>query len=304
MKTNFPLIVMADNDIGVSSEIRKDALLPAHSVSAVSTFEGALDAIHRNKTRQTILFVDDKFRDILKLLEYVKKEVRHRVAVFVWGSSPSIETKTLAIKDYKVYAVFDRDALGMQELMLYANRAQKDLLELSQSCEDDMTGLSGFKLFSKIVLTKMKTTRDRGGPEEASSLIFLDGDAYGKINKKYGQLMGDSAIKATANVFEKNIRSSDVLCRDGGDEFLIYLSHTNKADATKIAEKLQEKILACRVGTVGISISVSFGVAEIQREEIGKNPGLALEKLIDGADRDMRRMRKIKKKKLKLKMVA
>ena len=304
MKTNFPLIVMVDNDIGVSSEVRKDRLLPAHSVWAVSTFEGVLNAIHKNRARQIVVFIDDKFPELLKVLRYINKEVRHQVAVFVWGSSLSIETKTLVIKDYKVYATLPRDTTGMQELMLYANRAQEDLLELSQSCEDDMTGLSGFKIFSKIVLAKMKTARDRGGLQEASSLIFLDGDAYGKINKKYGQLMGDSAIKATANVFEKNIRSSDVLCRDGGDEFLIYLSHTNKADATKIAEKLQEKILACRVGTVGISISVSFGVAEIQREEIGKNPGLALEKLIDGADRDMRRMRKIRKRKLKLKMVA
>lgn len=74
------------------------------------------------------------------------------------------------------------------------------------------------------------------------SLLFADIDYFKKINDTYGHQAGDSVLKAVAYLLQQGLRRSDVLCRWGGEEFLILLRGTHLQDAAQIAERLRQKV--------------------------------------------------------------
>jgi diguanylate cyclase (GGDEF)-like protein len=74
------------------------------------------------------------------------------------------------------------------------------------------------------------------------SLLFADIDYFKKINDTYGHQTGDSVLKAVAYSLQQGLRRSDVLCRWGGEEFLILLRGTHIQDAAQIAERLRQKV--------------------------------------------------------------
>lgn len=74
------------------------------------------------------------------------------------------------------------------------------------------------------------------------SLLFADIDYFKRINDTCGHQEGDSVLKAVADLLKQGLRRSDVLCRWGGEEFLILLRGTHIQDAAQIAERLREKV--------------------------------------------------------------
>ena len=99
-----------------------------------------------------------------------------------------------------------------------------------------------------------------------ASLIMTDIDHFKVINDTYGHDVGDKAIVHAVNVIKKALRNTDVLCRVGGEEFLICIPQMGIDKATKIAEKirvsLQETPLILEDGKP-LTIRSSFGVSEI-----------------------------------------
>lgn len=74
------------------------------------------------------------------------------------------------------------------------------------------------------------------------SLLIFDIDNFKKINDKYGHLMGDRVIKEIADLVQSNIRSTDLLFRFGGDEFVVLLSNTEIAEGKVVSEKIRQRI--------------------------------------------------------------
>lgn len=74
------------------------------------------------------------------------------------------------------------------------------------------------------------------------SLIVLDVDDFKTINDTCGHDCGDAILVGISNILIKNFRYSDVICRYGGDEFLIILSENDLLEAQKKAEALQKAI--------------------------------------------------------------
>jgi len=63
-----------------------------------------------------------------------------------------------------------------------------------------------------------------------------------KINDKLGHDVGDIALKDIAHLVQTNFRSSDLVCRWGGEEFMVYLTDTILTDAKALAERLRQRI--------------------------------------------------------------
>jgi diguanylate cyclase (GGDEF)-like protein/PAS domain S-box-containing protein len=97
------------------------------------------------------------------------------------------------------------------------------------------------------------------------SILMLDIDHFKSVNDTYGHQVGDSVLIELSQEIKENIRNTDIAGRFGGEEFIIILPNTNKADAKNLAEKLRKKIEAKNFSVIGkktISIGVSSLFAE------------------------------------------
>ncbi|HLG20781.1 MAG TPA: sensor domain-containing diguanylate cyclase, partial [Bdellovibrionota bacterium] len=96
------------------------------------------------------------------------------------------------------------------------------------------------------------------------SLIFLDLDHFKNVNDTYGHMHGSQLLKETAEVIQSKIRSVDHAARYGGDEFVILLPETDKADAIHVANRVREAIEQhsfLQEKKLEVHFTASFGVA-------------------------------------------
>lgn len=104
------------------------------------------------------------------------------------------------------------------------------------------------------------------------AVAMADVDFFKPVNDRYGHLVGDAVLKRTAWVLSREVRSSDIVGRYGGEEFLLVFPETDEAGARVVAEKLRQRVeeagsVRLETGEV-VRITISLGVA-------GYDPGNA-----------------------------
>jgi len=103
------------------------------------------------------------------------------------------------------------------------------------------------------------------------SLIMIDVDHFKKINDTFGHLEGDRVLKDMATVIRKELRATDVVCRWGGEEFII-LAHDCDMDSTMLlAEKIRAAVESAPLLDFkdDSSLTISAGVAELTDADTG-----------------------------------
>ncbi len=97
-------------------------------------------------------------------------------------------------------------------------------------------------------------------------LITFDVDYFKKINDAFGHAAGDIALQRLASILIRNLRTSDICCRLGGEEFAVLLPNINLKKGMRVAEKFRKAIMAMPIvlsQQKNISITASFGVSDI-----------------------------------------
>src|SRR3989337_938127 len=116
------------------------------------------------------------------------------------------------------------------------------------------------------------------------SMIFLDLDYFKEVNDVHGHLSGSKLLREVAGLLASMLRTVDMACRYGGDEFIILMPGTSKKNAPLVAEKLRasikEKAFLADEG-INIRLTASFGVASCPQDANSK------EELIHKADHAM-----------------
>lgn len=146
----------------------------------------------------------------------------------------------------------------------------------SKSITDPLTGLFNRAHFEEYMTVEEKRIVDLpvGSDHRNLSVIMGDIDHFKKINDKYGHPAGDYVIKTVAGIFHKTFRKTDVVCRYGGEEFLVILPASDHLGARVAAEKVRQAIESYVFdfqGTV-IPVTMSLGVAQlIVGQEHGKD---------------------------------
>ena len=102
--------------------------------------------------------------------------------------------------------------------------------------------------------------------EHPVSMIFVDLDHFKQINDTRGHAVGDKVLKGFCDVASNCIRSTDLLGRWGGEEFVILTPHTELAIASVLAERIR-KATADQTFSLGCRVTASFGVAECRTDE-------------------------------------
>lgn len=106
------------------------------------------------------------------------------------------------------------------------------------------------------------------------SLAMIDIDFFKKVNDTYGHETGDIVLKKIASELKSCLRKSDIISRFGGEEFVIVFPETGVSDATRVLDKIREKVSNIELESeVGQKFKVSFsgGVAGGDISEV-ENP--------------------------------
>lgn len=102
---------------------------------------------------------------------------------------------------------------------------------------------------------------------EHVSLLIFDVDNFKNVNDEHGHTIGDEVLFEVAKLVKSTLRSSDIFGRFGGDEFIILLPNTPIDNAYQVAEQLRRKITSCLFSSSKLSVSCSFGVAEVSLDK-------------------------------------
>lgn len=153
---------------------------------------------------------------------------------------------------------------------------EKSLQE--QALRDPLTGLYN-RRYMQETLERELNRAVRKNTEVG--IILADIDHFKKINDTFGHQAGDVVLREISGFLRDHIRSSDVVCRFGGEEFLLVLPDSSADGAFARAEDLRSSLAECEIEYQGRSIDVTFsaGVA------VFPHSGATVDELIAAADR-------------------
>lgn len=170
-------------------------------------------------------------------------------------------------------------ALELEELRRgLADKLEKKTREVSdirsKSYQDVLTGLWN-RAYTENAVNEMISQEKKG------ALFMLDMDNFKAVNDNYGHIAGDETLKVFAGTLKKFAGEGDILCRIGGDEFMIFIKGvTEKSElssrAADIISDFQKKFAAL---SFEIECSVSIGIAQTPED------GLEFNKLYNSADK-------------------
>lgn len=126
-----------------------------------------------------------------------------------------------------------------------------------QAATDRLTGIYNRRHFDVTLDYEIERVRRYGNP---LSLILFDLDYFKRLNDTYGHLMGDRALFRVARQCERHLRSTDVFCRYGGEEFAIIAAETSPTAAMSLARRIREDVATVKLD-IEEPVTMSAGVA-------------------------------------------
>jgi urea ABC transporter urea binding protein len=148
-----------------------------------------------------------------------------------------------------------------------------------QAIRDPLTGLYNRRYLYEALERELHASVRSGRP---LSVILLDIDHFKEINDRFGHSVGDDYLVALGKLLQQRARRSDIVCRYGGEEFLLVLPDCNSAAAVRLAEDLRRQ--AAQMGTDqadSVRATISLGVVSCPLKAIDCN------EVIDMADHAM-----------------
>lgn len=134
--------------------------------------------------------------------------------------------------------------------------------------------------------------RYRRNKKNCLAVVVIDLDKFKQTNDKYGHAMGDELLKEFAGILENNIRSYDIACRYGGDEFVLLLDDATSTQAMELMKRIESD---CKRRPVfleqnEVNILFSYGIADTS--EFKNTNNLSAEKLLKIADEKLLKSKK------------
>jgi diguanylate cyclase (GGDEF)-like protein len=126
-----------------------------------------------------------------------------------------------------------------------------------QAETDALTGLYNHRAFHDRLRTALL---DASAAHDTVAVVMLDLDDFKKVNDVYGHGVGDHLLNQVADVLRTSVRTTDVVCRVGGEEFAVILPSGDLRSATALAERVGEALGALETEAVG-RLTISTGIA-------------------------------------------
>jgi len=143
---------------------------------------------------------------------------------------------------------------------LAENQLLRDQL-YEQANRDALTGLYNRHYLSSALKQELEKATVEHYP---ISFVMLDIDFFKKVNDKFGHDAGDMVLQYVAQQLIQQVRANDIICRYGGEEFLVVLPKTFIAEAFQIAERIRTSFSQSKISfkqNIEVSITISAGIA-------------------------------------------
>ncbi|MCT4619684.1 MAG: GGDEF domain-containing protein [Marinisporobacter sp.] len=163
------------------------------------------------------------------------------------------------VKEFMAQKIITKNNQELQEKTLQIQKMNEQLKELSTI--DGLTNIYNRRKLDEILAYEYNRVKRYG---KAFSVILLDLDLFKSVNDTYGHNVGDQVLIETAEILKNNIRSSDLVGRWGGEEFLIICPNTDIHQALCVSEKLRIAIETHKFPVANKRTS-SFGVSTYQK---------------------------------------
>ena len=204
-------------------------------------------------------------------LALVQKVLEEELALEATGKADPKRMRTIEVEEFRQdrsriwienVLSFLRDdhkkpvgIVGVSREVTQRRRQAEELQKLAVT--DPLTGVFNRRHFMEELQREMSRSNRYASPV---SLVMFDVDHFKEVNDRFGHEAGDRVLRELAEMIRQRIRSTDLLARWGGEEFLILLSNTQVRPATKLVEDLLNLLQARTFAGIG-RVTASFGVA-------------------------------------------
>jgi len=173
-------------------------------------------------------------------------------------------------KHQLAYTVVEQTGMALSNLKL-----REALRE--QSIRDPLTGLYNRRYMEEALKQQMSRVTRHPHP---LGIVMIDIDHFKRFNDTYGHAAGDALLRELGEYLQKRIRSEDIACRYGGEEFTLILPDASLEAAQQRAEELRQEVrqLQMQAGQAHEAITLSLGVA------IYPQHGRTIETVLQAAD--------------------
>jgi len=285
--------ILIVEDRQAPTERMVQALSPLHQIEVETRPQEALFRAAEGEFDLMIVSLGLANYDALRLCSQVRSLERTRSLPTVLIADTEDRSRVmrgldLGVNDYIMRPIDRNELIARCRTQLRRKRYADSLRDTVQSSIemavfDQLTGLHNRRFMDMHLATMMEQAAGRNKP---LSLLVLDIDFFKKVNDTYGHDAGDDVLKTFADRVKRVVRSADLLCRMGGEEFVIAMPDTPGDTALKVAERIREMIcdemFPINNGTREIKVTVSIGLAERGKE-------LVSDAIIKRADRALYR---------------
>lgn len=205
--------------------------------------------------------------DGLELIRHIREQPGTTlIPVIVMTAVNNLETKISVFKaggDGMLIKPFD-----LQELEVRIERAiQVSRSFMKLTYVDALTGVYNRRFFDDRLPTEINRTRRYNQP---MALVMFDIDHFKKFNDTYGHRAGDFVLSSLAQHVKKSLRTQDIVCRYGGEEFTVIMPMTKGEDAamvmSRIRADLSDRFFYSPYDKQDFNIHISIGIARLPED--------------------------------------
>ncbi len=263
---NHNLCSLSSTDGAMSSSFENDSLIYIPDIDKVISLpmaEHDRNALNQIKEIKSTVFIpirqNEKAIGVLWLgtissstvLNYSDKEMLEAVASYLG----------IAMENARMYEEIENQKEEIEDLNRRLNIKVKKLEQIAT--HDYLTGLFNFGYFQDALSNMLEDNNRRTRKHESICLVMADIDHFKSFNDTYGHEAGNIALRQVADTISDLARAADIVCRYGGEEFVVILPDCPIDGAALFAERVREKIESTPVIINGneIDITISIGCA-------------------------------------------
>ncbi len=188
-------------------------------------------------------------------IEYYDVEFRmkHKNGKWIWINSRAKVTKISKNSETILISGTHTDITEKKE-------KEKEIEYLS--FHDSLTKIYN-RRYMEDSIKRLDTTRNT-----PFSIIVADTNGLKLTNDAYGHEMGDKLLITAAEILKKSCRKEDIICRVGGDEFVILLPNIDEKKTEEIIERIKEELQKVKLGSVIVSLAIGYSTKNKKEENI------------------------------------
>lgn len=232
--TTKDIMLLIKNKVDLHVEVQAHMSTPVDTINKTVTIKDALNFIKQKHYKRAVV-VDDN-----------------------GNLSGVISQKELISLTYSNWVVLMKEYQDeLSEINALLKNQNKEYEKIAST--DTLTGLYNRYKFSELFMSSFVSMSQR---DNDMSLIILDVDNFKQVNDTYGHNIGDKTLVQISHALLKTLRNIDIVCRWGGEEFVVLLPTASLDNAVYLAEKIRVYIEQLDIDVVK-HVTASFGVAQV-----------------------------------------